>query len=671
MKRMAILIFFALLLEILSAQAPVEPASGNGTPDDPYHISTLENLYWVTARNEIVEEPDQAIRFASHYKQMADIDASETANWFNGQGWIPIGDTVTHFSGSYNGQGFVIDGLFINNPSGLYAGLWGYTEEATIENLGLTDIDYTAGSIIGGLTAYNSEGSVIYNCYTTGVISSSNIDSICGGLVGENTDSFLEASYSSVDIDGYLHLGGLIAIDTNSSILDCYFTGNVTGVTGSWYLGGLVGLQYYSTIEKSFSTGNINGTNGVGGLVGFRYYSSIFDSYATGQVSANYGSGGLVGIEVGSTMENCYSNATIDGHYYAGGLVGYLTNQPPSSRLEDIKKPPIRYHRPGIDNWQEVRYEYSINNCFNTGTVNGSYYVGGLTGTLSDKATLNNSFNNGPVEGTGHYTGGLVGGSYEYSLVSNSFNTGDIISTSDLWSWVGGIVGENHNSDITNSYSTGNVSGLECTGGLVGEQVNGVIENSYATGSVSSNTSLAGGLVGCGEGVDNNNYWNIETAGLSVSSMGEGRTTLEMTYPYAANTYMTWDFEEIWAADQDYMMNNGYPYLRSIEYPVSIEDGFNEINSPIALSNFPNPFNPQTTIRLYLPETEQLLELKIYNIRGQLIRELITAPTHPKGEFQVVWDGKDDNGKTVTSGVYFCRLVTPRQTKSRKMMLIK
>jgi len=671
MSRLTILILFVFLLEMLSAQTPVEPAIGHGTLDNPYQISSLENLFWIAARNDIVEDPDQTIRFASHYIQITDIDASDTANWFDGQGWLPIGDTITHFNGSYNGQGFVIDGLRVNNPAGEYVGLWGYTENAIIENLGLTDLQYYAASVIGGLAGYTSEETQIKNCYTTGTIEGASIESTAGGLTGESSYSSIEDSYSSVDINGYMNLGGLVAITTQSSIINSYSTGNITGITGSWHIGGLVGLQYYSTIEKCYNTGQINGTNGVGGLIGFRYFSSISDSYVTGAVSGNYGSGGIAGIEVGSTTDNCYSNAVIDGHYYSGGLVGYLTDQPPSVKLADIMRLQARAHSPNNVSPPLIRPDYSINNSYNTGIVNGSYYVGGLVGNLSDKGVIQNSYNTGLVQGTGHYTGGLAGGSYELSVIKTSYNSGDVSSTSDLWSWVGGITGENHNSSISNSYNTGNVNGLECTGGLVGEQVGGLIENSFSIGMVTSDTVLTGGLVGSGEGIDNNNYWNIETSGQTVSSMGEGRNTSDMTFPYSLNTYENWDFCDTWVEDPDYMMNDGYPYLRNIGYPVIIEEEYAEIYSPVTLSNYPNPFNPFTTILFSLDETVLSLDLNIYNIRGQLIRKLLNDSAHSKGEFQVVWDGKDDNGKAVTSGVYFCRLVTPRQTKIKKMILIK
>jgi flagellar hook assembly protein FlgD len=65
------------------------------------------------------------------------------------------------------------------------------------------------------------------------------------------------------------------------------------------------------------------------------------------------------------------------------------------------------------------------------------------------------------------------------------------------------------------------------------------------------------------------------------------------------------------------------------------------------------------------------MELSIYNIRGQLVRTLVSGVPHQKGEYQVTWDGKNDSGKPVTSGVYFSRMSTPGFNQVNKMLLLK
>ena len=59
-------------------------------------------------------------------------------------------------------------------------------------------------------------------------------------------------------------------------------------------------------------------------------------------------------------------------------------------------------------------------------------------------------------------------------------------------------------------------------------------------------------------------YWDMQTSGQPSSYGGEGRTTDDMAYPHATNTYVDWDFDTVWIADTDHSMNNGYPYLRGI-----------------------------------------------------------------------------------------------------------
>ena len=92
-------------------------------------------------------------------------------------------------------------------------------------------------------------------------------------------------------------------------------------------------------------------------------------------------------------------------------------------------------------------------------------------------------------------------------------------------------------------------------------------------------------------------------------------------------------------------------------------------NNKILLYNYPNPFNPSTTIYLTAEHTENA-KLFIYNIKGQTIKTLIDKNI-PAEEHSVVWDGKDDNGKSVASGIYFYRLKVGDFEESRKMLLLK
>ena len=85
--------------------------------------------------------------------------------------------------------------------------------------------------------------------------------------------------------------------------------------------------------------------------------------------------------------------------------------------------------------------------------------------------------------------------------------------------------------------------------------------------------------------------------------------------------------------------------------------------------NYPNPFNPTTTIR-YSVESAGEVELRIYNMLGQIVRTLVKG-TKLAGEYSVVWDGKDGFGRQVTSGQYFYRFKAGEQQSTRAMILLK
>jgi gluconolactonase len=87
------------------------------------------------------------------------------------------------------------------------------------------------------------------------------------------------------------------------------------------------------------------------------------------------------------------------------------------------------------------------------------------------------------------------------------------------------------------------------------------------------------------------------------------------------------------------------------------------------LPNYPNPFNPTTTINYYLQSAVDV-ELKIYNQLGQVIR-ILEKSWRSTGTHQVLWDGKDEKGDSVASGLYFYRLKAGSFIQTRKMILMK
>ena len=90
---------------------------------------------------------------------------------------------------------------------------------------------------------------------------------------------------------------------------------------------------------------------------------------------------------------------------------------------------------------------------------------------------------------------------------------------------------------------------------------------------------------------------------------------------------------------------------------------------PVLQGNYPNPFNPVTTIRFELPEASDL-RLTVYDVSGRVVRTLADG-TLPAGPHQVRWEGRDASGRAAPSGLYFYRLETPHGSQVGRMMLAK
>ncbi|MDP8232616.1 MAG: M6 family metalloprotease domain-containing protein [Candidatus Zophobacter franzmannii] len=99
------------------------------------------------------------------------------------------------------------------------------------------------------------------------------------------------------------------------------------------------------------------------------------------------------------------------------------------------------------------------------------------------------------------------------------------------------------------------------------------------------------------------------------------------------------------------------------------DDLIQPIARTILNDNYPNPFNPKTSISFDIAK-ESLVELGIYNLRGQKVKTLVNELI-PQGSHSVIWDGENDEGNTISSGVYFYKLQAGSYTKTKKMILLK
>lgn len=95
-----------------------------------------------------------------------------------------------------------------------------------------------------------------------------------------------------------------------------------------------------------------------------------------------------------------------------------------------------------------------------------------------------------------------------------------------------------------------------------------------------------------------------------------------------------------------------------------------QLSSISLKQNHPNPFNPSTTISFNLKSNSSAVELKVYNLKGQVVKTLHKG-SMSAGDHSLVWNGMDDSGNLVSSGVYFYRLSDGSSTQQRKMVLMK
>ena len=105
------------------------------------------------------------------------------------------------------------------------------------------------------------------------------------------------------------------------------------------------------------------------------------------------------------------------------------------------------------------------------------------------------------------------------------------------------------------------------------------------------------------------------------------------------------------------------------DQPVGIED---EVELPLTFDlkqNYPNPFNPSTVISYQLPQNE-VVSLEIYNALGQKVRTLVNE-AQEAGQYEIIWDGKNNSGNELSSGVYLYRLTAGNHVKVMKMMLVR
>ncbi len=146
---------------------------------------------------------------------------------------------------------------------------------------------------------------------------------------------------------------------------------------------------------------------------------------------------------------------------------------------------------------------------------------------------------------------------------------------------------------------------------------------------------------------------------------------IDLTYTMLeTNGRSTSKYANLIPEQEDDQLNYINQLKRKLRGKSDINDNPDMPVNPVLFKNYPNPFNPSTHIRFFLPNDNHV-ELTIYNIKGQKVKTLINSKKE-KGNHSVIWNGKDENQHSVSSGVYFYRLnVSGKTTMTQKCLLIK
>ncbi|WP_425253797.1 YDG domain-containing protein [Janthinobacterium sp. NFX145] len=321
--------FSARSFAIGSGASFLRAVGGDGGASSPYLIADIHGLQGIGS-----------LGFGNSYRLAGNIDASGTANWNDGQGFVPIAGSGGGFSGVFDGGGFTLSNLKIDRSgrSGSAAGLFGTVQGGTLRNLTLSGGSVTGTANVGALAGEVVSGIIDGVNSSTTVSGQRNV----GGLVGSNggaiTLSSSSGAVTGVNADGGGAIGGLAGWNASSaSITTSYATGVVTGAREM--IGGLVGNNQ-GALSQSYATGNVTGARSIGGLVGLNG-GSIDDAYASGAVGragvadpilAWENMGGLVGESTGS-VSHVFSSGAVTGNGYAavGAVAGRVASGSPFS----------------------------------------------------------------------------------------------------------------------------------------------------------------------------------------------------------------------------------------------------------------------------------------------------------------------------------------------------
>ena len=320
------------------AQTTKRPASGDGTVNKPFLISTAAELAWF--RDHVNENYDNV---KSSAKLTADIDLSDFCHAADDskieKSWVPIGNSNNKYQGTFDGNNKTITNLYIN-ASQLNVGLFGCTYEGTIKNLTFEYANVTnTNNYVGVLVGKAFWGSTLQN------IKISNTCQIKGGKYTGGIAGYLDGNaYNCVNcakVQGIQYIGGLCGYysrisNSINSMTACANYGNVTA--SSLGVGGLVGYFDSGTIQDCANYGDVKGTDRIAGMAGSVNNGKIQNVFSYGNISVTNKT-----QNVGMAFGYSYSGAT-------EGMVAYYSGAKLIANGQEITIKAFGNGKPSEDN---------------------------------------------------------------------------------------------------------------------------------------------------------------------------------------------------------------------------------------------------------------------------------------------------------------------------------
>lgn len=295
---------------------------GLGTSAYPYQI---ENGTQLLLFQSIVNGTNGQTPNPAACAELTDnIDMSSIANF------APIGTKTDPYTGTFNGNNHSISGLTVNESD--TAGLFGYVEGATIQNINLCDSQITATSndrnyiytYAGGIVGFATNEAKIESCSTNNITITADSRHI-GGIIGRGEGSTKISNCTNTSsLTGKYRVGGIAGSINGSSITNCGNSGNLPA-TESSYVGGIVGFTHGGQISTCYNTGEVTGGSNadVGGIVGMSETRPLIsDCYNVGDVHGGEANGGIAGFAIG-TYRYCYNTGTVTDSQRRGGVIGH------------------------------------------------------------------------------------------------------------------------------------------------------------------------------------------------------------------------------------------------------------------------------------------------------------------------------------------------------------